>query len=189
MERPNVSTIDAYIATFPTKVQKILQQVRTTIKKAAPTAEEKISYGIPTFALHGNLVHFAGYEHHIGFYPTSSGIKHFEQELSPYKTSKGAVQFPIDAPMPLDIITRITVFRLKENEEKAGAKAKKTNNDSLVPGLSAPASRALAGAGITTLKQLAGYTEQDILQLHGMGKSSLPKMREALAKKGLSFNS
>ncbi|RAJ83175.1 uncharacterized protein YdhG (YjbR/CyaY superfamily) [Chitinophaga dinghuensis] len=189
MERPNVTTIDAYIATFPPKVQKILKEVRSTIKKVAPKAEEKISYGIPTFALHGNLVHFAGYAHHIGFYPASSGISHFEKELSSYKTSKGAVQFPIDAPMPLELITTITAFRVKENEEKAAAKVKKTKSDSLVPGLSAPACRALAGAGITTLKRLSGYTEKDILQLHGMGKSSLPIMREALEEKGLSFKS
>lgn len=111
--------IDEFIATYPKDIQKILEQIRATIKKTAPKAEEAISYGIPTFKLHGNLVHFSGYEHHIGFYPGAAGIAAFEKELSGYKTSKGTVQFPINEPMPLDLITKIVEFRVKQNTENS----------------------------------------------------------------------
>ena len=111
-------SIDDYIATFPKDVQKILQAVRTTIRKAAPTAEETINYQMPTFKLNGNLVHFAGYKNHIGFYPAPSGIEAFKKELSIYKGAKGSVQFPIDKPMPLDLITKIVKFRVSENSKK-----------------------------------------------------------------------
>jgi uncharacterized protein YdhG (YjbR/CyaY superfamily) len=114
--------IDQYIGTFPKDVQKILETVRATIKKAAPEAEEAISYQMPTFRLNGNLVHFAGYKNHIGFYPTPSGIEAFKKDLSTYKGAKGSVQFPIDQPVPLDLITRIVKFRVSENSKKAKAK-------------------------------------------------------------------
>lgn len=117
--------IDEYIAEFPKDVQKILEQVRATIKKAAPTAEEKISYGIPTFTLNGNLVHFGGFKYHVGFYPAPTGTEAFEKELSVYKTGKGSIQFPLDKPMPLNLITKIVKFRVKKNLEKAKAKTKK----------------------------------------------------------------
>lgn len=117
--------IDEYIADFPKDVQKILEQVRATIKKAAPTAEEKISYGIPTFTLNGNLVHFGGFKNHVGFYPTPTGTETFEKELSVYKTGKGSVQFPLDKPMPLHLITQIVKFRVQKNLEKTKAKTKK----------------------------------------------------------------
>lgn len=113
-----VNNIDEYIAGFPEEVQKILHQVRLTIKNAAPDAEEKISYAIPTFSLNGNLVHFAAFKNHIGFYPAPSGTKAFEKELSIYKSGKGSVQFPIDEAMPLDLITQIVKLRVKENLEK-----------------------------------------------------------------------
>lgn len=117
--------IDAYIATFPTATQIILQQVRATIKQAAPDAEEAISYAVPAFKLHGNLVYFAGYANHIGFYATPTGNDEFAEDLSKYKTGKGSIQFPINEPMPLDLITRIVKFRVKENLEKGkGGKAK-----------------------------------------------------------------
>ncbi len=109
------STVDAYIATFPKKTQEILTSVRTTIQLAAPDAKETIKYGIPTFVLHGNLVHFGGYKNHIGFYPAPSGIEKFKEELSLYKTAKGSVQFPIEEPLPLTLIARIVKFRVKEN--------------------------------------------------------------------------
>ena len=112
------TTIDQYIAGYPKEVQKLLQQVRETIKKVVPDAEEAISYGIPTFKLNGNLVHFGGFKQHIGFYPGAGGIKAFEKELSAYKGAKGSVQFPIDQPMPLDIITAITKFRVAQNLAK-----------------------------------------------------------------------
>lgn len=110
--------INTYIADFPEDVQAILQQVRATIHKAAPEATEDIKYAIPTFVLNGNLVHFAAFKSHIGFYPTPTGIEEFEKELSVYKQGKGSVQFPIDQPMPLDLITRIVKYRVKQNAEK-----------------------------------------------------------------------
>jgi len=110
--------INTYIADFPEDVQAILQQVRATIHKAAPEATEDIKYAIPTFVLNGNLVHFAAFKSHIGFYPTPTGIEEFEKELSVYKQGKGSVQFPLDQPMPLDLITRIVKYRVKQNAEK-----------------------------------------------------------------------
>lgn len=118
------TTIPAYIASFPEDVQKKLQQVYNTIKKAAPKATEKISYAIPTFYLEGNLVHFAAYKHHIGFYPGPSGLKAFQHDIAEYKHSKGAVQFPIDKPMPLGLITKIVKYRADENTIKAKLKKK-----------------------------------------------------------------
>ncbi len=119
-----ITTIDEYIATFPASTQALLQQMRTTIAKAAPKAEEAISYGMPTFKLQGNLVHFAGYKNHIGFYPAPSGIVSFAEDLKKYQTSKGAIQFPIDEKLPLALVTKIVKFRVKENSEKAAAKKK-----------------------------------------------------------------
>ncbi len=110
--------IDEYIADFPTATQALLEQMRTCIAKAAPKAEEAISYAMPTFKLKGNLVHFAGYKEHIGFYPAPSGIKAFETELKKYKTSKGAIQFPINEKLPVTLITKIVKFRVKQNIRK-----------------------------------------------------------------------
>jgi uncharacterized protein YdhG (YjbR/CyaY superfamily) len=118
-------TIDAYIASFPSEVQIILQEIRLTVQQAAPAASEKISYAMPTFALAGNLVHFAAFKKHIGFYPTASGTAKFQHEISSYKNSKGAIQFPLGQPMPLDLIAQIVKFRLEENLASAAAKAKK----------------------------------------------------------------
>jgi uncharacterized protein YdhG (YjbR/CyaY superfamily) len=117
------STIDEYIAEFPKDVQRILQQLRATIKAAVPEAEEKISYQIPTFVLRGNLVHFAAYKAHIGFYPGPSGIKTFVQELSKYETAKGTVKFPLKDPLPLELISNIVKFRAVENLQLAAMKA------------------------------------------------------------------
>lgn len=120
--RPNtkqVRTIDEYIKAFPKDVQVILEKVRHTIRKAAPEAVEWISYQMPTFKLNGKgLVYFAAYETHIGFYPIPSGVAAFKKELSPYKKGKGSVQFPIDKPVPYDLVRRIVEFRVKENLEK-----------------------------------------------------------------------
>lgn len=116
MEKSRSShSIEEYIKMFQKDVQEKLQALRKTIKKAAPSAEETISYGIPTFDLGGHLVHFAAYKEHIGFYPTSSGIRAFKKELSIYETSKGTVQFPIDKPLPLALVARIVKFRVAEN--------------------------------------------------------------------------
>jgi len=119
------SSIDEYIGTFPADIQTILQELRATIKAAAPEAEEKISYQMPTFYLKGNLVHFAAYKSHIGFYPSPRGIEAFREELSAYKGSKGAVQFPIGEPLPLELISRIVRFRVEENLKIAEEKARK----------------------------------------------------------------
>jgi len=117
--------IDEYIEQFPGNVQATLQKLRATIKKTAPGAEETISYQMPAFKYHGILVYFAGYQNHIGFYPTSSPMKVFKERLTNYKTSKGAIQFPIDQAIPLTLIKDIVKFRIKENLEKENAKLKK----------------------------------------------------------------
>jgi uncharacterized protein YdhG (YjbR/CyaY superfamily) len=118
-------TIDEYIAGFPPDVQQILQKIRLTIHEAAPEAQEKISYQMPTFYLKGNLVHFAAFAKHIGFYPVPTGIEAFKDELSVYKQGKGSVQFPIDQPIPYDLIRRIVNFRVQENLAKAETKARR----------------------------------------------------------------
>jgi len=118
------STISSYIAGFPDDLQLRLEQVRAAIRQAAPDAEEVISYGMPAFKQGSVLVYFAGYAHHIGFYPTSSGIAAFKNTISKYKWSKGAVQFPHDKPLPLALIKKITAYRLKAVIAKAKAKAR-----------------------------------------------------------------
>jgi uncharacterized protein YdhG (YjbR/CyaY superfamily) len=115
---PGFKTVDEYIDTFPEDVQTILSELRKTIRKVAPQAEETISYQMPTFVLNGNLVHFAAFPNHIGFYPTPSGIEAFKEELSPYKGAKGSVQFPIHEPLPLPLIRKIVEYRVKENLER-----------------------------------------------------------------------
>lgn len=108
--------MDEYIETFPKDVQKILEEMRQTIRKAAPEAVEAISYQMPTFKLNGkNLVHFAAFKNHIGFYPIPSGIEAFKKELSSYKQGKGSVQFPMDKPIPYDLVKKIVYYRAKEN--------------------------------------------------------------------------
>jgi len=124
-EKAGFTSIDEYIATFPREIQTILEEIRATIKAAAPEAEEKISYQMPTFFLKGNLVHFAAFKRHIGFYPVPTGIEKFKKELSAYEGSKGSVQFPLDQPMPHTLISKIVKFRVKENLAKAAAKGKK----------------------------------------------------------------
>ena len=116
------ASIDEYIATFPKETQKLLNDLRTAIKTSAPNAEEKFSYGIPTFFLNGNLVHFAAFKTHIGFYPAPSGIEAFKKELSMYKQAKGSVQFPLDAPLPLKLVGKIVKFRVAENLKKTSKK-------------------------------------------------------------------
>ena len=117
--------IDEYIAGFPKDVQDILQEIRGIIKKAAPDAEEAIKYQIPTFVLNGNLVLFAAFQKHVGFYPTPSGIKEFKDELSAYDSAKGSVQFPLDRPIPFNLIRKIAKFRVKEARKKVAAKPRK----------------------------------------------------------------
>jgi uncharacterized protein YdhG (YjbR/CyaY superfamily) len=121
MKRDSIAhaSIDAYIAAFPPDEQKVLEEVRTTIRTAAPDADEAMKYGIPTFVQGENLVHFGGFTTHVGFYPTPSGIEAFKKELSAYKGAKGSVQFPLDKPMPLRLIARIVKFRVQQAQQKA----------------------------------------------------------------------
>lgn len=206
------STVTDYIAGFPENIQVLLEQVRETVKQAAPEALETIKYAMPTYVLHGNLVHFAAFKNHIGLYATPNGHEAFSKELSVYKGAKGSVQFPLDQPLPLSLIARIVEFRVKQNTEKAlqknalktcenGHTYHKTSDcptcpvceqernpqNSFLALLGAPARRALENQGITTLAQLATYSEKELLRLHGIGKSSIPKMREALAQEKLAF--
>jgi uncharacterized protein YdhG (YjbR/CyaY superfamily) len=207
----NPTLMDAYIHKFPLETQKKLSQIRAIIKAASPQAEETINYQMPTFQLHGNLVHFAGYKNHIGFYPAPSAIIKFEKELSSYKNSKGAVQFPLSDPLPEKLIRKMVLFRVKENIEKAKEKSKKVcpqghtffktsdcpncpicaEKEKLKTGpftkLSAPAQRALKNVGIIDLKDLTAFTEKEILALHGLGPGSLPLLKAELKAKRLSF--
>jgi uncharacterized protein YdhG (YjbR/CyaY superfamily) len=114
--------IDEYIAGFPKHVQEILEKIRMTIRKAAPDAEEIIKYQIPTFTLKGNLVHFGAFKKHIGFYPAPSGIEEFKEELSVYEGAKGSIKFPLDKPIPFELISKIVKFRVKENLARGEAK-------------------------------------------------------------------
>jgi uncharacterized protein YdhG (YjbR/CyaY superfamily) len=124
-DNPKPNNIDEYITNYPDDVQAKLQTLRETIREVAPEASETISYGMPTFQLKGNLVHFAAFKNHIGFYPVPTGIEAFKEELSVYKQGKGSVQFPLDQPLPLELVGKIVAFRVAQNLEKAEAKAKK----------------------------------------------------------------
>jgi len=118
-------SIDNYISNFPPEIQEKLKEIRKVIKESAPEAVEKISYQMPTFVLHGNLVHFAAFKNHIGFYPTPSGIDAFKRELSEYKGAKGSVQFPIEKPLPYQLISKIVKYRVVENINQAESKLRK----------------------------------------------------------------
>ena len=118
-----ITNMDGYIAGFPEQIRKKLKEMRTIIRKAAPGAEETINYGVPTFKLNGNLVHFGGFKNHIGFYPAPSGIEAFKKELSVYEGAKGSVKFPVDKPLPASLITKIVKFRVKENLGKTKQKS------------------------------------------------------------------
>lgn len=122
------TSIDEYISTFPEDVQKILEKIRATIKAAAPEADEKISYQMPTFFLKGNLIHFAAFKNHIGLYPTPSGTQAFKDEIAIYQGGKGSIKLPIDEPMPLKLIAKIVKFRVAENLEKDKKKSSKKDN-------------------------------------------------------------
>ena len=121
----DTNSIYDYILQFPPDIQEVLTELRRVIKEAAPEAKEKISWGMPTFVLEGNLVHFAAYKKHIGFYPGDSGIEAFKKDIEKYKSSKGAVQFPIGEPMPYELISRIVKYRAVENKKLAEDKIKK----------------------------------------------------------------
>ncbi|MBK8042591.1 MAG: DUF1801 domain-containing protein [Haliscomenobacter sp.] len=115
-------TVDEYIALFPKEVQEILEKLRTVISENAPDAEETINYQLPTFKLHGNLIHFGAFKNHIGLYPTPSGMEQFKEALSAYENAKGSVKFPLNQPLPWDLIREIVRFRVNENLERPGPK-------------------------------------------------------------------
>ena len=123
MNGVEIKNVDEYIAGFPSSTQKLLQQLRSAIRKAAPQAEETISYQMPAYKFNGSVVYFGGYNNHIGFYPTAAGIANFKNDLASFKTSKGAVQFPIGKPMPLQLVSKIVKSRMEENRKKAALKA------------------------------------------------------------------
>ncbi len=125
MKTTHAENIDAYIAGFPEDIQKRLESMRATIRKAAPEAEEDIKYAIPTFTLNGNLVHFAAFKNHIGFYPAPTGIEAFKKETAPYEAGKGSLQFPLDKPLPLALVTKIVKYRVKENLKKSATKRRR----------------------------------------------------------------
>lgn len=125
MKSNQAGNIDEYIAGFPKHIQKKLEGMRATIRKAAPAAEETIKYAIPTLTLNGNLVHFAAYKNHIGFYPAPKGIEEFKKETAAYEGGKGTLKFPIDKPLPLALVSKIVKFRVKKNLEKVKTKTKK----------------------------------------------------------------
>jgi uncharacterized protein YdhG (YjbR/CyaY superfamily) len=124
MQNVKAATIDEYIAAFPANVQKKLKEIRSAIRASAPDAGEKISYAIPTFTLNGNLVHFAAFKNHIGFYPAPKGIEAFKKELSKYEGGKGTVQFPMDKPLPVALIKKIVRYRARQNRESVKNKKK-----------------------------------------------------------------
>ncbi len=128
--KAKADNVDSYIADFPRATQELLEKLRETIRKAAPDAEECISYAMPAYKLSGMLVYFAGYVGHIGFYPGAGGIAEFLDEITQYKYAKGSVRFPLDKPLPLKLITRIVKFRVKENaERKKKQKSDRNNKD------------------------------------------------------------
>jgi len=172
----NVRSIDEYIRRFPKSTQKVLRQMRRTIQAAAPEAEETIKYGIPTFWLNGNLVHFGGFEHHVSFFPTSSPMKPFKAELTRYETSRGTIRFPVDKPLPLSLIRKIVRFRVGQMVPP-----------NPIAALAAPAQRALGRAGITSVQQLSRKTEPQIAGLHGVGPGALKQLRLLLRQSGMKF--
>ncbi len=170
----NAESLTQYVRGFPASTQKLLRQMRSTIRKAAPAATETMKYGIPTFYLNENLVHYAAFEHHIGFYPTPSAIRAFKTDLARYKSSKGAVQFPFGKPLPFALIRKIVRFRVAEADPFSQ--------------LAAPAQRALAEAGITSVKHLSKRAERQVSRFHGMGPGAMRKLKALLHKEGLKFN-
>jgi uncharacterized protein YdhG (YjbR/CyaY superfamily) len=173
------TSVDEYITTFPENVQKILERIRMTVIQAAPRAEETISYGMPAYRYKSRvIIYFAGYKNHIGVYATPLAHEAFQKELSGYKQGRGSVQFPIDQPMPLDLIKRMVLFRVKQQDDPL---------TDIFAGLSAPARRALQNNGIKTLRDLSQHTEAEILSFHGIGKTAIPILEKAMKEKKIMF--
>ena len=178
MKKLSYQTVDEYIALFSPPVRDLLEQMRKVIRETVPEAVEVIAYQMLGYKLNGKpLVYFAACKNHIGFYPTPEPLKMFAKEVSKYRFSKGAVQFSFDEPIPFNLVQKMVLWRVKQLSPQ----------EDLLSILSSPARRALENAKIYTLEHLAEYTEKEILEFHGMGKSSLPKLRQALNSKELSF--
>ena len=179
MKKPK--NVDEYITSYPKNTQKLLKEMRAIIKKSAPLAEEVISYGMPAYKYHGMLAYFAAHANHIGLYPMPSGIVKFHRELATYipPKTKSTIQFPFGKKLPTNLITKVIKWRMKENEQKAGILS--------ALDISQPAHRALQNAGITTIKKLSNWKEKEIRKLHGMGPSTIPKLKSILKSKGLSW--
>lgn len=192
--------IDEFISAFPAAVARKLTQLRRAVQRIAPAAEETICYGIPTFRLNGNILHFAAYPTHIGFYPGPGGIDAFAEDCVPYRTGKGTLQFRLDKPLPMALLRNIIKFRVMQQELKVGKKvivcknghrftrtgscrtcptcaqeAKKS--DGYPAALAAPARRALAAAGIHNPADLKDWSEKDLLELHGVGQNAIKVLR------------
>jgi len=183
-----MNPVDQYISDFPRDVQIRLREVQSLIKSLAPKAQEVMAYGIPTYVQTQNLVHFAGYKHHIGFYPGSAAIVHFAKDIAKYKNAKGSVQFPLSEPTPFKLIERMVKYRLKAVQELEKSKLEKERLTKPFAGtelaaLPAPAQRALHNAGLTTLKKIASKKPEDLLALHGFGKSALPLLQNIISGK------
>lgn len=170
-------TISDHIAGCAPPTRRMLQQLRRTIRATVPEATETVRYGIPTFQVHGkNLVHFAGYEHHIGFYPGSRPIEAFRSELKGYKTSRGTVQFPLDRPLPLQLVKKMVRYAMD-----------RLITPNPFASLAAPAQRALTNARITSTQMLARRTEAEVAALHGLGPNALKSLRALLRTDGRTF--
>ena len=178
--------IDEYILSFPNETRVKLNTLRSIIQKEVPNAIETFKYEMPTFDLYGNLVHFAGYKNHIGFYPNPSGLQAFKAEIDKYNNSKGAVQFPLDQDLPIELIQKIIQYRIKENSDSF-IKGNKKAVYFFIEGLSAPAQRALVSKNITNLVELSNFTNTEILSLHGIGKTAIPILEKALFDYNLTF--
>jgi uncharacterized protein YdhG (YjbR/CyaY superfamily) len=191
-QNEHAATVDEYLASVSPDIRAALQKIRTQVKKLVPFATEKISYGMPTFFTHRALVGYAAHKEHCSFYPWSgTTLKKFKKELSGFETSAGTVRFTVDRPLPASLIKKIVIARLAEHDEKdktSGKNLQQKNTESgIFSLLAAPAQRALAGAGIRTLKDLAKRRESEISALHGMGPNALRVLRTELKRAGLSY--
>ena len=187
MKKTTKNTVDDYISGFTGMEKAALLELKSIIRSVVKDAEEKISYGIPTFFKNGNIVHFGASKKHLGFYPGPAGIEAFEKDLRNYVTSRGAIQFSYEKKLPAALIKKIVKYRLAENEAAYKKKKEKTLPSYELPLLSQPATNALLLKGIKTVKKLSNFTRKEILDLHGMGPASMPALEQALKNAGLTF--
>lgn len=191
-QKKPIGTVDEYLSALPRDVRTALQKIRTQVKKLVPSATEKISYGMPTFFTHRALVGYAAHTGHCSFYPWSgTTLKKFTKELSGFETSAGTVRFTVDRPIPAALIKKIVQARLVEHAEKDSVHPNKniTPREGFehLAGVAAPARRALSGASIRTLADLAKRREKEVAELHGMGPKALGILRVEMKRAGLSF--